>query len=105
MRRAMRPRTYGSIACRWEAIRLLNEKKGARTVLRELGPHPKTGEELKVLSGRYGPYVTDGSLNASLKKGAEVDELTMEEAVELLVQAAERKKRGGGRKGRGRKGS
>ncbi|MCH7562300.1 MAG: type I DNA topoisomerase [Gemmatimonadetes bacterium] len=88
-----------------EAVRLLNEKKGGRAVLKELGHHPKSGEELVILSGRYGPYVTDGKLNASLKKGTEPEELTMEAAVELLIEAAERKKRGGGRGGKRRKGS
>ena len=88
-----------------EAITLIAEKKkgGGRTVLKELGPHPKSGEDLVILSGRYGPYVTDGKLNASLKKGTEVEELTMEGAVELLIEAAERKKQGGGRGGKGRK--
>lgn len=74
-----------------EAVSLINQKKGAKTVLRELGPHPETGKNLQVLSGRYGPYVTDGSLNGSLPKGLLPEELTMDEAVELLVKAAERK--------------
>ncbi|GMR12396.1 MAG: type I DNA topoisomerase [Gemmatimonadota bacterium] len=88
-----------------EAVNLLNEKKGGRAVIRELGPHPDSGEDLVILSGRYGPYVTDGKLNASLRKGTEPEEVTMEAAVELLVEAAERKKRGGGRGGRRRKSS
>ncbi len=85
-----------------EAVRLLNEKKAGRTVLREMGAHPASGENLQILSGRYGPYVTDGKLNGSLRKGTEPEDLTMDDAVELLVQAAIRKKAGGGR-GRGRK--
>ena len=85
-----------------EAVRLLNEKKAGRTVLREMGAHPESGENLQILSGRYGPYVTDGKLNGSLRKGTEPEDLTMDDAVELLVQAAIRKKAGGGR-GRGRK--
>lgn len=75
-----------------EAVVLLNQKKGGRTVLKELGPHPKTGVDVQVLSGRYGPYVTDGTANASLSKGMEPDELTMEEAVPMLLDAAKRKK-------------
>jgi DNA topoisomerase-1 len=75
-----------------EAVVLLNQKKGGRTVLKELGPHPKTGVDVQVLSGRYGPYVTDGTANASLSKGMEPDELTMEEAVSMLLDAAKRKK-------------
>jgi len=85
-----------------EAVRLLNEKKAGRTVLRELGAHPESGIDLQILSGRYGPYVTDGKVNASLRKGTEPEDVTMDDAVELLVQAAIRKKAGGGR-GRGRR--
>lgn len=81
-----------------EAVRLLNEKKAGRAVLREMGAHPESGIDLQVLSGRYGPYVTDGKVNASLRKGTEPEDLTMDDAVELLVQAAIRKKAGGGRK-------
>ncbi len=83
-----------------EAIELINAKKGAKTVLREMGPHPQTGKKLQVLSGRYGPYVTDGSLNGSLPKDLEPAELTMEEAVGLLEKAAERKAARGGGRGR-----
>ena len=75
-----------------EAVTLLNQKKGGRTVLKELGPHPKSGTDVQIISGRYGPYVTDGTANASLPKGMELDELTMEEAVPMLVDAAKRKK-------------
>jgi DNA topoisomerase-1 len=85
-----------------DALRLLNEKKAGRTVLRELGAYPESGVNLQILSGRYGPYVTDGKVNASLKKGTEPEDLTMDDAVELLVQATIRKKAGGGR-GRGRR--
>jgi DNA topoisomerase-1 len=81
-----------------EAVALLNAKRGSKTVLRELGPHPETGADLKILSGRYGPYVTDGTLNGSLPKGVEPGDLSMEEAVELLVKAAERKAARGGRR-------
>lgn len=52
--------------------------------LRALGKHPESGEAVRVLDGRYGPYVTDGSTNASVPKGIQVESLTMEAAVELL---------------------
>lgn len=76
-----------------EAVSLIEQKKkGGHTVLRELGAHPKTGSDVRILSGRYGPYVTDGAANASLRKGVDAEELTMEEAVEMIEQAAIRKK-------------
>ena len=77
-----------------EAVVLLNQKKGARTVLKELGAHPKTGNDVQILSGRYGPYVTDGTANASLSKDMKPDDLTMEEAVSMIADAAKRKKSG-----------
>ena len=75
-----------------QAVVLLNQKKGGRTVLKELGAHPKTGSDVQILSGRYGPYVTDGTANASLPRGLEPDDLTMEEAVSMIADAAKRKK-------------
>ncbi len=74
-----------------EAVALLNAKKG-KTVLAELGPHPETGLELKVLDGRYGPYVTDGKVNASLPKGRSAESLAMDEAVTLLAESAAKRK-------------
>jgi DNA topoisomerase-1 len=52
--------------------------------LKEVGKHPRSGETVSIKSGRYGPYVTDGTVNASLPQGAEPEALTMEQAVELL---------------------
>ena len=82
-----------------EAVVLLNQKKTGRTVLKELGAHPKTGKAVQILSGRYGPYVTDGTANASLPKGMEPDDLTMEEAVPMIADAAKRKKSKGRKRG------
>lgn len=56
-------------------------KSGA---LAELGDHPRTGAPLKVMNGRFGAYVTDGVVNASLPKGKDASALTVPEAVELL---------------------
>jgi DNA topoisomerase-1 len=69
--------------------------------IKELGPHPETGAPLKVLPGRYGPYVTDGTLNASLPRSADPANVTIEDALELLRRRAERVAAGGGR-GRGK---
>ena len=52
--------------------------------LKALGKHPESGEAVRVLDGRYGPYVTDGTTNASVPKGTQVEALTMAGAVELL---------------------
>lgn len=59
-------------------------QRAAATELRAMGPHPKGGAAVRILDGRYGPYVTDGETNASLPKGTAPEALTMEQAVELL---------------------
>ena len=57
----------------------------AKPPLKELGPDPVSGKAMVVKEGRFGPYVTDGETNASLRKGDDVDELTDERAAELLA--------------------
>ena len=52
--------------------------------LKALGKHPESGADVKILDGRYGPYVTDGETNASVPKGTQVDAVTMASAIELL---------------------
>ena len=54
--------------------------------LKELGADPGTGKPLVVKDGRFGPYVTDGETNASLRRGDEVEGLTLERALELLAE-------------------
>jgi DNA topoisomerase-1 len=58
----------------------------ARAPLRELGKDPASDKPLVVKEGRFGPYVTDGETNASLKGGDTPDSLTFERAVELLAE-------------------
>jgi DNA topoisomerase-1 len=53
-----------------------------------LGKHPANGGEIKVMAGRYGPYVTDGSTNATLPKGMEPKDVTLDEAVRLIDERA-----------------
>jgi len=54
--------------------------------LKELGKDPESGRPLVVKDGRFGPYVTDGETNASLRRGDEVEALTLERALELLAE-------------------
>jgi DNA topoisomerase-1 len=61
--------------------------------LRTLGPDPTTKREITLKSGRYGPYVTDGETNASLRDGDEPDTLTLERAAQLLVERRRAPKR------------
>jgi len=68
--------------------------------LRELGDDPATGKALVIKSGRYGPYVTDGETNASLRKGDEVESISLQRAAELLAErraAGPATRRGGSR--------
>lgn len=56
----------------------------ARAPLKELGKHPRTEAEIKLMEGRFGPYVTDGTTNATLPKSIAPDALTLEEAAQLI---------------------
>ncbi|MGD0320125.1 MAG: type I DNA topoisomerase [Acidimicrobiales bacterium] len=58
----------------------------ASAPLRELGPDPETGGPMVVRVGRYGPYVTDGTTNVSLRKDDEPETITADRAAELLAE-------------------
>ncbi len=60
-------------------------RAAAAPPLRELGDDPATGKPMVVKDGRFGPYVTDGEINATLRKGDEVASLTPQRAAELLA--------------------
>jgi DNA topoisomerase-1 len=65
--------------------------------LKEIGKHPDTQAAIQLKAGRYGPYVTDGTTNASLPQGSNPDELTLADAVALIKAREEKgpaKKRG-----------
>src|SRR3954468_9592623 len=72
---------------------------GAREPLKVLGPHPRTEAEIKLMEGRYGAYVTDGITNATLPKSIDKDQLTLEEAAQLIDARAA----AGPAKGKGKK--
>jgi DNA topoisomerase-1 len=75
-----------------EALALLAEppkrrgRRAARGPLRELGQDPASGRPIVLRDGRFGPYVTDGETNASLRRGDTVEEVTIERAAELLAE-------------------
>ena len=92
-----------------EALELFRQEKpsrrgGSRKVLNELGPHPESGEPVRLLEGRYGPYVTDGTTNASLPKDLAADAVTLDAAVGLLKARAGAAPRGGARRSTTRRG-
>ncbi|MGH3545659.1 MAG: topoisomerase C-terminal repeat-containing protein, partial [Mycobacteriales bacterium] len=65
-------------------------RKAPAAPLRELGEDPVSKQPVVVKDGRFGPYVTDGESNASLRKGDSVEEITIERAAELLADRRER---------------
>ena len=84
------------------AVSVLAEKRaggrGARgqaAALKELGAHPEDGAPIKILSGRFGPYIKHGDTNANVPRGKDPLEVTLDEAVILI---AERVAKGGGGK-------
>ena len=67
-----------------KAVELLANKNKTSSEIKTLGDHPKTGESLVVKSGRYGPYISDGKVNASLKGDVDPENITLEEATALI---------------------
>ena len=88
------------------AVSLLAEaaNRGGRTSgakaepIKVLGAHPTSGGEMKVLAGRYGPYVTDGTTNATLPRDAKPEDLTVEAAIALIDEKAAKAPAAKGRK-------
>ncbi|MGH6803761.1 MAG: topoisomerase C-terminal repeat-containing protein, partial [Methyloceanibacter sp.] len=73
------------------AVSLLAEKAASSrtrhgpSVIKELGEHPELRGKVQVLTGRYGPYVKHGKVNATLPRDREPEQVTLEEAVELIA--------------------
>ncbi len=60
-------------------------RQGAsREPIAVLGAHPSSGKDVKVMAGRYGPYVSDGTTHATLPKTADPKSVTLEQAVEWI---------------------
>ena len=64
--------------------------QAAKAPLKELGNDPATDRPMVIKEGRFGPYVTDGETNASLRTGDSVEPITAERAAELLLLRRER---------------
>jgi len=77
-------------------------RSGSREPLKNFGPHPENGAEVKLMEGRFGPYVTDGTTNATIPKAVDPATLTLDAAVTLLAERAA-KAPAKGKKGRGAK--
>lgn len=68
------------------AVELLKEKSKGRgsSAIQDLGKHPETDQPIKVMDGRYGPYIKYGKKNISLPKGTEPEKFSMADAVRLI---------------------
>ena len=81
-------------------------RQGAsREPIAVLGAHPSSGLEIKVMSGRYGPYVSDGTTHATLPKSADPKSVTLEQAAEWIDAKAAKGPSTKKTKGRRRKAS
>ena len=78
------------------AVALIAEKRegggrpqrGQATALKELGEHPETGKPVRILSGRFGPYIKHEDVNANVPRGTDPQDLTLEAAILLLAERA-----------------
>jgi len=82
------------------AVQLLAEKLASRggrgaaaKPLHELGEHPDEGGPVAVMKGKYGPYVKWGKVNATIPKGTEPEDVSMDMAVQLIAEKAPAKKK------------
>ena len=58
--------------------------RGKTEAMATLGAHPVSGGEIKVMPGRYGPYVTDGTTNATIPKDVKPEDVTEAQAIEWI---------------------
>lgn len=72
-----------------KALELLSQPKkmrGRAAPLKELGPHPKTGEEIQIFSGKYGPYMKFAKKNISLPEDVKPENFSLEQALQLIEE-------------------
>ncbi|MBW3595792.1 MAG: type I DNA topoisomerase [Planctomycetes bacterium] len=86
-----------------QALQLLAQpKRGSKQLIKQFEESPVTGNVVQLMEGRYGPYVADGTTNASLPRDMNPDEVTFEKALDLLAERAAKappkKKRGAKKK-------
>jgi DNA topoisomerase I len=86
----------GALALLAQPRQRRGQRAAAMKPLRELGTDPVGGKQIVLKEGRFGPYVTDGETNASLRKGDDPETVTLDRAVELL---AERRAKGPAKRG------
>lgn len=70
------------------AVELLKQKKksGRSSEIKELGQHPENEQSIRVMDGRYGPYLKYGKKNVSLPKNVKPEEITLEQAVDIIAE-------------------
>jgi DNA topoisomerase-1 len=73
------------------ALELIEAKEARNRPARTLGEHPETGKTIEVWNGRYGPYIKHNRKNVSLPDDVTIDEITLEQAVDLIAKKSKGK--------------
>ncbi len=74
-----------------QALELLEKpKKQSNQILKDLGPHPKSSQSVRLMKGRFGPYIKYGSKNYTVDKNIELDHLDLETALKLIADRVDR---------------
>ncbi len=72
-----------------EALPLLAKRQKGSVELKKIGAHPDTGEDLVLKEGRYGPYISEGKVNASIPNDHDPENITLEQAVQMIDKRRE----------------